>query len=115
MDVVSRCELILDDDSLIGGLIHADQVEQESPDRVFGDLQDQIHPEFLAQDVGVLQQPGREVASLVAPYLAGIHRPQPTQYGSTAPGCTVADCHGRSVTSPSLFPPQNLVSVCQEV
>ena len=69
MVVVGRRELVLDDQHAVVREVAPEEVERERSDRVLGNRQLEIDAEHVGEDVGVLEQPGREIVSLMHPHL----------------------------------------------
>ena len=70
MGVVGRLELVLDGDQHARTGVPGEDVEGQLAHRVFLRDEFQSHAEFLAEQVEVLGEPGREVPRLVRPAAA---------------------------------------------
>jgi hypothetical protein len=79
VSVVARFELVFDDDRP-ALLVQCLDIQPELTDRRLGGDYDQMRTEFVAEDVEVLGQPGREGRGFVAPDVADVGHPaQPTE------------------------------------
>lgn len=67
MIVISRRELVLDDEDAVVRQIASDEIEGERADAMLGRGQLEIDPKHVGENVGVRQQPRRERVRLVRP------------------------------------------------
>jgi hypothetical protein len=77
--VVGGGQLVLHHQHTAVGEILAHQVEGERAHRMLGIAQLQVNAEHVGQGVAVLQQPRREIVSLVRPDLPRVERLEPAQ------------------------------------
>ena len=61
--------------------VAAQKVQREAPDRMFGDIQCEVHPQQVTEDVEILQKPGFEVECLMDPHIAGLDGGEATEIG----------------------------------